>query len=415
MPHIFLGNFDFEHELARAGGASFQRAAPGNRRLLDSTSAKDRSWVWTAIAEAGDVVITDGGIDAADFGPLAQLGLPVPRFCSSIDELPRGEQWQLVPWGWTESLEQTGLAKGWICQAPPADIVRRVNSREFRFGIERDRNIGLYGAAIARSIAELEKVIAGAPDHPRGWLLKANYGMAGREAMRGRGAKLEGSFRNWAERRLATSGPIVFEPIVERVAEAGIQIEIPRAGAPALMGVTPLLVDGSGVYRGSRFCCPAAEIACWQPAVDVGLRVATDLQRLGYFGPLGIDAMRYRDDGGPIRLRPLQDLNARLTMGRLALGFFRVLPGISAFQSADSDSAWCGSWLHFDDRYLKGREMSQWLDAVKSDLPGGALAIAASPLSPGSSRAVLVVAPSAAIRNSAEAVVLQALGISATS
>jgi hypothetical protein len=397
MPRIFLGNFEFEHELAGAGGASFQRTAPGNRQLLKSTRENDRSWVWTAVAEAGDFVITGGDIDAADFGSLAQLGLPVPRFCSSIDELPRGEQWQLVPWGWTESLEQIGRANGWICQAPPADVVRRVNSREFRFGIECDWNI-----AIARSIAELEKVIADSPNHPRGWLLKANYGMAGREAMRGRGARLEGTLRNWAERRLATSGPIVFEPIVDRVAEAGIQIEIPCAGAPELVGVTPLLVDGSGVYRGSRFGCPAAEIACWQPAVQVGLRAATELQRLGYFGPLGIDTMQYRDDGGQIRLRPLQDLNARLTMGRLALGFGRVLTK-------------CGSWLHFDDRHLGGCELSQWLDTVQSELPAGAIAVPASPQSAGSvtSRAVLVVAPSPTIRNSAEAVVFRALGISA--
>ncbi|MCA9082192.1 MAG: hypothetical protein KDA58_16640, partial [Planctomycetaceae bacterium] len=35
----------------------------------------------------------------------------------------------------------------------------------------------------------------------------------------------------------------------------------------------------------------------------------------------GIDAMRYRDRSGDLRIRPLQDINARYTMGRIALNW----------------------------------------------------------------------------------------------
>jgi hypothetical protein len=414
MPRIFLGNFDFEHELASVGGALLRPAAPRERQHADDKRADARSWVWMAIAEADDIVLTASKIEAADFDPLVELGLPVPRFCHSLDQLPKGEEWQLVPWGSTESLEQLGSAHRWTCHAPPAAVVRQVNSREFRFGLERDWNIGIPGAAIARSLADLEAAIAAAGDSPRGWLLKANYGMAGREAMRGRGAMLEENLRNWAARRFATNGPIVFEPIVERIAEAGIQIEIPRAGMPELMGVTPLLVDASGVYRGSRFGCREGETAGWQPAVEIGLRTACKLQQLGYFGPLGIDAMLHWDDTGATRLRALQDLNARYTMGRLALGFERVLHGRLP---AANDDAWCGSWLHFSGRHLGDRGFSPWLETVQSELPAGATAVPASHRSSEatSSHAVLVVAPSPAIRNAAEAIVFDSLGISAVS
>jgi len=249
--------------------------------------------------------------------------------------------------------------------------------------------------------------------------------MSGREAMRSRGATLEENLRNWAEKRLATSGPIVFEPIVERVAEAGIQIEIPQTGSPTLVGITPLLVDASGVYRGSRFGCPPEEIACWKPAVDVALGTANELQRTGYFGPLGIDAMQYRNSDGEVRLRPLQDLNARYTMGRLALGLCRVLSGRArwggAGESKNSPLAppyevgecWCGSWLHFGARHLAGRSLPQWLAEMQPALPVGAIAVPASPQNPGTSQAhaVLVIAPSPELRNAAEAVVFEALGI----
>jgi hypothetical protein len=52
-------------------------------------------------------------------------------------------------------------------------------------------------------------------------------------------------------------------------------------------------------------------------------RVAADVQQLGYYGPLGIDAMVYRGLGNVPMLRTVQDVNARLTMGRVALEWFR--------------------------------------------------------------------------------------------
>jgi hypothetical protein len=232
------------------------------------------------------------------------------------------------------------------------------------------------------------------------WLLKANFGMSGREAIRGRGTKLDNKTGNWAARRLAGGGPIFFERLVERVAEAGIQIEIPRDGPPFLVGVTPLLVDRSGAYRGSRFGCPASEIEGWQPAVETALRAAQMLHREGYFGPLGIDAMQYRDDHGRLRLRPLQDINARYTMGRLALGFIRILP-----------AGWCGTWIHFGTRHLAGRSIDDLLVEIE-----GAQLIPTSPRFIGSQssaqHAVLVLAPSPESRRKAEASLFKSLGIS---
>jgi hypothetical protein len=389
MPRVFLGNFDFEHELAGAAAGKPQEA--------------ELFWAWLPIADARDVLPAPSGVDERDFAALGELGLPLPRLARDLREFDSLHDFELVPWGWTRAAVDFGHSHGWNCPAPPLKVVRQVNSREFRFNLEQEWNIGLTNESIATTLAEVDAVLQQFGNASRGWLLKANFGMSGREAMRGRGTALYEKTRNWAQKRLAAVGPIIFEPIVERIAEAGIQIEVPHSGLPLLAGVTPLLVDKSGVYRGSRFGCPASELEIWQPAVETAMRVAEKVQQLGYFGPLGIDAMQYRDEAGAIRLRPLQDVNARYTMGRLALGLGRILrPG------------WCGTWLHFNRRHLAGRDLDAWLAEVRLSLPTGTITAVTSPRMIGSQpayhHALIVLASSPELRRQAEAALFASFG-----
>jgi hypothetical protein len=408
MPRVFLGNYDFEHELARYqadASPAIPAAAARVRKAFGGPAGSDLSWSWISVAAADDVVIAPGHIDGRDFNPLSDLGLPIPRFvseCGVLDELPDAT---LVPWGWSASAVALGSLYGWDCPAPPIGVVRKMNTREFRFELEHDWRVGLPGAALVNSLDELPDLLQVRRGAETGWLLKANFGMSGREAVRGRGTSLDEKTRNWAARRLARGGPIVFEPFVERVAESGIQIEITRDQAPHLAGVTPLLVDRSGTYRGSRFGCPAREIEAWQPAVETGLRAARLLQHAGYFGPLGIDAMQYRDEKGRLHMRPLQDVNARYTMGRLALGFARILP-----------PGWCGTWIHFGSRHLAGRSVADLVASLGSEQPAAVRLIPASPhrigAQPSAHHAVLILAPTPESRQKTEAILFESLGIS---
>jgi hypothetical protein len=111
--------------------------------------------------------------------------------------------------------------------------------------------------------------------------------------------------------------------------EIGIQFDVPPSGAPRLLGIAPLVCDAAGQYRGSWFTDPPGDAADfqrrWQYAVEMADQAARRVQAIGYFGPLGIDAMRYRGPEGAVWFRPLQDINARWTMGRLSLGWRRWL------------------------------------------------------------------------------------------
>ena len=114
-------------------------------------------------------------------------------------------------------------------------------------------------------------------------------------------------------------------------------------------GVTPLLTDERGEYRGNRFAVPDDIKSIWSSSIDTAQQIAQKLQAMGYFGPLGIDAVRYRDRDGKLRLRPLQDINARYTMGRLALGFRRLLKRGET-----------GIWLHLRQPDVSIEELRAW-------------------------------------------------------
>lgn len=369
MSRLFLGNFEFEHELA---GRTPDHGVSGSRVRQ---AVRGLAAAWVAIAEPEDMILTPDPVLPGDLEELESLGRRLPRFVP-FDSGRRAEvTGRLVPWGCSPSMIELARERSWSTSLPHPDVVRQVNSRRERFDLEQSLGVALPGMQLVESIDELERTVAASGDAQRGWILKANFGMAGRESVRGRGTILSDPIRGWARTRLEQAGCVLFEPLVAPIAEAGIQLEIPPEGSPTLVGIAPQIIGPGGTYRGSRFGSRADEIAPWQNAVPVARMVASHLQRLGYFGPLGIDAMWYRDADGQAHLRPLQDLNARFTMGRLALGWSRWLP-----------AGWCGSWFpttRAASESLTGdpsqaRVLATFPNSWRTELAGATLILAAS-------------------------------------
>lgn len=336
MPRLFVGNFQFEHELAE--GTRRQSAALDE---LESRLALN----WVALANQGDLIYIpptrnsnpELQIEAREVFARAFLDLTgiEPQIISRLREIRDVSRVELVPWGWTSSMERLGLEYQWECSLPPLAVVRKINSRVFRWLIEQQLQIALPGSAMLSSVDQLEAHLQICGECPRGWVLKANFGMSGRERILGRTRELTDSMRHWITRRSVQSGPMIFEPWLERIDECGIQWDVPQHGPPELIGVLPLITDNTGAYRGSYLAQQYAQIPEWQEAIEYSRQVATIVQQEGYFGPLGTDAMRYRDSSGKTRVRPLQDLNGRYTMGRLAWGLMKFLK-----------SGNCGAWVH---------------------------------------------------------------------
>lgn len=317
MPRLFVGNFEFEHCLANAGYRANTAIARLNAELAVS---------WLAVAEEGDLIWCPEPIAPGFFADLQAMGLP--RVVPVTNLANVSAEIELVPWGWTENWIRRARERGWSCAAPDSTVVRELNSRRFSHELELQRGVGIPGSAAVTEAGQIDEALSAACNVSSAVVIKANWGMSGRERLIVHGPLTESQL-TWLRKRLVEQGVVVIEPWVELVEEIGIQLEIPRQGPPTLVGTAVLMCDRAGHYRGNWCTDPpgAGEEfhQRWQPAIDAALSAAMQMQQFGYFGPAGIDAARFLRPDGSIGLRPLQDINARWTMGRLSLGWRRLL------------------------------------------------------------------------------------------
>ncbi|QDV18578.1 hypothetical protein Pan153_32370 [Gimesia panareensis] len=353
MPRFFYGNFDFEHQLASEAYGTAMGAASSLTTSLASC--------WLGLVEDDDQIYLPAAIPREFTAELQTSGFPRVHFTSDWPAPDTARSLTFTPWGWSAAMSQLAQSKGFSVETPNLTAVRTVNARAFSFQLETEWGLALPGSQQVGNLESLERALKALPDSAdSAWVLKANFSMSARERMCGRGKQLTEPVRGWAAKRLAQGQPLLLEPWVERISEAGLQFQIPVRGEPTFVGLAVLLNDARGQYRGSRIHVDESTLQEWQPALEVAQRVARAVQQAGYTGPLGIDAMQYRDADGQIRFRPLQDLNARYTMGRLALGFQRFL--------AAGEVA---SWLHFPWKESYGIDFSNWLRCVASQIPAG--------------------------------------------
>jgi hypothetical protein len=365
MPRLFVGNFEFEHRLVDPSRVLPARLARLNAELATA---------WLSMADDGDFVWTPGEIPHEFWDAVAAEGLP------RLQPVADWTRWEgratLVPWGWTGEFRDHARVHEQSADSPDPKVVRQINSRRWSAEREAAWGTGLDLAAACHSLDDIAAAIQRLPPHRVEWVVKAEFGMSGRERFLGRGP-LRDEAAGWARRRLAHDGVVFFEPWVERWEEIGIAWDVPQQGSPVLIGVAPMLLAVGGHYRGSGFAGGAGLLTrfspdgatgqetrptvkagpdWWDAALAVTLRAAEDAQRAGYHGPFGVDVMQYRDHAGAVRVRPLQDVNARWSMGRLALGWRRHFPRAEA-----------GYWWHGPASQCPGHsELSGTLRVVRT-------------------------------------------------
>ncbi len=339
MPRMLLPNFTFEDQVTGRTARDTQET----QRAADELAP-----LMALLAEPGDTVIVRAGAIPGDVPECLNHAVFAPfsgDFATS----------ELLPWGWSSAAAASAKTVGMKEDCwPSMDAVRHVNGRCFfaefdvvvdasseqrpspqsltPSGTHRDAKFG----TLCRNVGEWRDAVSAlSADGFNRWVAKPEISHAGRNRLIASGHDLNGQQRGWLEKHVRLGGCVYVEPWVKITAECGLQFEIDAGGEVRFLGATPLLNDPVGRYHGSIIHKHELVSTWWLPAVDHGRKICRAAFQAGYFGPLGIDSMTYEDAHGQTHLRPVNDVNARFTMGRLALEL-----------RSQMRAGECGVWWH---------------------------------------------------------------------
>lgn len=313
-------NADFEMELAAANTHGIYRRPASfieiNRRL-----AAHLLW----LMRPGDALLLDESPSTELAAQAVERGVKLIAIDGDVDQSHR----VFTPWGWTKNAVTIGEKFGAIVRHPPLETVARVNSKLWSHALELELGIARAGSAIASTFEELQMAVSRACPNPEDkWVVKSPLGFAARDRVLGRGAILEGAQATWTQRRFARRETLLFQPWLDVMREYGVVMNILPDGEIIIEGISDLQTNGAGTGTGyilGRKPSPQRADELLNMAKIVGARLFKE----GYTGAAGMDALEHT--GG---LHPLLEINARYTMGHIALAIERALdPKTPVFRS----------------------------------------------------------------------------------
>lgn len=224
----------------------------------------------------------------ASIKPKEPAALPI----FTLDEQPPFTT--LETWGYSLLAKKWAQNKGLHYPLPPSDVVKMVNSKTYSFS-----KSPLPGSRLLYRGDPIEK----------GRVLKSCFGTAGRGLIF---SDSEGAI-SFCEKQWARNLPVIAEPYVDRQLDFSTQWMISQSGEIAYLGATLCKTTKKGRHISNIAGMEDPPFLEKQKAA--ALEVLEEIAQMGYFGPVGFDAMIY----GEQKLQPIVEINARKTMGLVAL------------------------------------------------------------------------------------------------
>ena len=213
------------------------------------------------------------------------------RLCLLSDEV---EVDSVISWGHSRLVANWAKEKRLPYSMPDWEIVCEVNSKEFSH-----RNFStLPGAKLVWSEEELPK------KYP--YLLKSRYGVASRGNYIIDGIKEPPVLKNF---------PLIMEPWVKRKIDFSTHWTITESGAIEYLGLTKIKNTPRGIFRACEVGEELVPSEFAEAQKEQAIEALKLIASMGYFGPVGIDAMVWGDD----QLQAIVEINARMTMARVAI------------------------------------------------------------------------------------------------
>ncbi len=212
-------------------------------------------------------------------------------------------------WGASRAVEAWAKEKRLRYDMPPQEIVRMVHSKEFSFtrGPRLPGSMLLHGEKDAHLFLAAQK---------KPFVLKRCFGLSGKGHLLVDHPAAEARVWPFLKGEWREMRPVIAEPWVERVLDFSTQWRISKTEGVHYLGVTICDNDKRGRYVQNRvggICIPHLE-----EHRAIAIPILEEMADRGYFGHAGIDALLYLDEGST-RLHPIVEINARKTMGWVAL------------------------------------------------------------------------------------------------
>jgi uncharacterized ferritin-like protein (DUF455 family) len=248
---------------------------------------------------------------------LAAAGFARPERVADPQALAGRPVSELCPWGWSPAVARK--------LAPIALVRAGTTAWDPRWKALYSKAWAVGGESDPRGVDRALAEIAGP------WIVKAAYTTGGRERISGEGP-LGSVQRAWLARALTSHGEVVVEPRLRVVLDLSVQADVTESDV-RIAGITRFETRGgawAGTFVGRWTDGIDNDLLRWihgpgevesrlhQAARTLGARA----QQLGYRGPIGVDALVHLE-GDSLALRPILELNPRITMGRIALGLAR--------------------------------------------------------------------------------------------
>ena len=353
-PIVYWLNVGCEDEVAN-GRASF--VMPKRLRELET----DLGGVMSFLARPDDIVVVERRPGVGFLTALHAAGFVMPQFvdvAKAYAEIGPRLCEKFEPWGKSPASARRYESLGGKWQVPyilPEHA--EVFSKAWSAALYREIAPETARSIVCRDLDGVDRAL-GAFGVVSDKLLKAPLGSSGRHMHRvvaSAVAEIPGNLTGWVTKILSEQGSVLVEPWDARVVDLSVQIQVEATGVTVL-GVTRFLTDARGQYVAHRLGRKLDDLApplrrriyegrFFERLSEIAQQVGDALRRRGFIGPAGIDAYVYAAPGDPqeFHLRPLVEINARFTMGRVALALDqRILPSAEA------------GWFHVGVRDVEG-------------------------------------------------------------
>ncbi len=371
-PKIFWFNPACEQEVA-AQTHSINHARP----FIEMT--EDLAVLMMHLGYSDDTVLVHARPSIEWLAAMKHSGFELPEFVVGAADPQKALKDRNIggirPWGWSPSAEQKlkPLCKNLMSGAaiPPCSIWHTkpdgssIFSKALAVGLRDEHDLKAYTCLSLDDINLALKEIVSQTSRA---VIKAPIGSSGHNAIQvDAGIELDSKFANWCMKVIHQQKLVIVEPWVDRLADVSCQFEILPTGEIKILGFTRFLVNIRGTYKGHVFGKLLSGLStevhsAWHRAEDswasrfenAAKRCGAELFAKGYHGPAGIDGFIYQSANGTPLFQSLGEINARYTMGRVALELSKHLI-----------SKQPGVWLHISQKDLKTAGFETFTEIAK--------------------------------------------------